>query len=74
MATVRDRGTVTIMSRSRLGAARSTRHSITLADLLTTIQDVMDPEDAGLVIVTVRQLLQSGRLTRRGSGGVAQCG
>jgi hypothetical protein len=65
MATVMDRGTVTTMGRGRLGAARPLRAPLTLADVITAVQDVVGPEDDGLVVATVRHLLGAGRL--RGS-------
>jgi hypothetical protein len=46
MASVRDRGTVTTMGRGRLGAARPSRAPLTLADLITAIQDVVGPADS----------------------------
>jgi hypothetical protein len=63
MATVRDRGAVTAVGRVRPMAARPSRLPITLADLVTAIQDVVGPGDDGLVVATVRHLLRSGRLT-----------
>lgn len=68
MVTVMDRGAVTTIGRCRPGAARLSRLSITLADLITAIQDVVGPEDDGLVVATVRHLLRSGRLSGRGTG------
>jgi hypothetical protein len=68
MATMRDQGAVTTAARGRPGAARPSRLSITMADLITVIQDVVGPGDEGLVVATVRHLLQSGRLTGRGTG------
>jgi hypothetical protein len=62
MATVKDRGAVTPMSRGRSGAARLSRRPITLYDLITALQDVAGPADDGLVVATGRHLLQSGRL------------
>ena len=57
MATVMDRSAVTTVGRGRPGAARPSRRPITLADLITAIQDVVGPEDDGLVVATVRHLL-----------------
>jgi hypothetical protein len=68
MATVIARRAVTSLGRGRLGAARSSHLAVTLADLITAIQDVVGPEDDGLVVVTVWHLLHSGRLMRRGTG------
>ena len=68
MATVMDRGAVTPVGRGRPGAARPSRLPLTLADLITAIQDVVGPEDDGLVVATVRHLLRSGRLTGLGTG------
>jgi hypothetical protein len=67
MATVRDRGAVTTVVRGRPGAARPSHLSITLADLITAIQDIVGPEDDGLVVATMRHLLRAGRLTGRGT-------
>jgi hypothetical protein len=68
VTTVMDRGAVTTMGKGWLGAARPSRLPTTLADLITAIQDVVGPEDDGLVVATVQHLLRSGRLTRRGTG------
>jgi hypothetical protein len=65
MATARAHRAGTPIGRGRPGAARPARHPITLADLITAIQDVVGPEDDGLVVATVRHLLGSGRLTGR---------
>jgi hypothetical protein len=62
MTTVMDRGAGTSMGRGRPGAARPSRPLLTLADLITAIQDVVGPEDDRLVVATVRCLLRSGRL------------
>ena len=66
MASVTDRGTVTTMGRGRPGAARPSHLTINLADLITAIQDVVGPQDDGLVVATVRHLLGAGRLTGHG--------
>ena len=63
MAIVMVRRAVTPVGRSRPGAARPSHLPLTLADLITAIQDVVGPEDDGLVAATVRHLLRSGRLT-----------
>jgi hypothetical protein len=63
MATMRDRGVVTTVGRVKPGTARPSRLPITLADLITAIQDVVGPEDDGPVVTTVRHLLWSGPLT-----------
>jgi hypothetical protein len=57
----------TYVGRGRLGAARPLRRPLTLADLITAVQDVVGPEGDGLVVATVRHLLRSGRVTGRGS-------
>ena len=44
------------------------RLPLTLSDLIATIQDVVGPENDGLVVTTVRHLLRSGRLTGLRSG------
>jgi hypothetical protein len=67
MTTVKDRDAVTTVRRGRPGAARPSHLPITLADLITAIQDVVGPEDDGLVVATVWHLLWAGRLTRRGT-------
>jgi hypothetical protein len=72
MATLMARGAMTTIDRRRPGAARPSRLSITLADLITAIQDVVGPEDDRLVVATVRHLMGAGRLTRR-STGTRQC-
>jgi hypothetical protein len=68
MVPVMDRGSVTTVRRGRPGAVRPSRLPITLADLITAIQDVVGPEDDALVVTTVRHLLRSGRLTGLGTG------
>jgi hypothetical protein len=67
MATMMDRGAVTSVGRGRQGAARSSSRRLTLADLITTIQDVVGPENDKLVVATVRHLLRSGRLVALGN-------
>jgi hypothetical protein len=54
---------VTLVGRGRPGAARPLRRPITLYDLIATIQDVVGPEDDGLVVATVRYFPGTGRLT-----------
>jgi hypothetical protein len=66
MATVMEHSPVTLMGRGKPGAARSSRRPITLADLITAIQDVVGPADDTLVVATVRHLLRAGRLTGAG--------
>jgi len=61
---VKDRGLMTAVGRGGLGAARPPYLPITLADLITAIQDVVGPKDDALVVATVRHLLRSGQLTR----------
>lgn len=68
MMTVMDRGAVTTVGRGRPGAARPACLPITLADLITAIQDVVGWKDDELVVATVRHLLRSGRLMRLGDG------
>ena len=68
MLTVMDPGTVTPVSRGRLGAARPSRFSLTLADLITAIQDVVGPGNDRLVVATVRHLLEIRRLMEHGAG------
>jgi hypothetical protein len=68
VTTVMDRGAVTTMGKGRPGAARPSHLPITLADLITAIQDVVGPGEDALVVATVRHLLQSGRLTALGIG------
>ena len=70
MAIVMERGAVTTMSRGRPGAARPLRCSLTLADLITAIQDVVGPEDDQLVVASVRHLLGAGWV--RGRGAIAR--
>jgi hypothetical protein len=65
---VMDHGAVTAVSRGRPGAGRRSRRPLTLADLITAIQDVVGPADDALVVATVRHLLRAGRLTGRGTG------
>jgi hypothetical protein len=68
MATVVDRGAGRPVGRARSEAARLSHHPITLAELITAIQDVVGPQDDGLVVVIVRHLLKSGLLTGRRGG------
>jgi hypothetical protein len=68
MMTVMERGAMTTVGRGGPGATRPSRLPITLADLLTAIQDVVGPEEDGLVVATVLHLLGSGRLTGLGTG------
>jgi hypothetical protein len=68
MATVMARSALTSMGKGRPGAALPSRQLLTLYDLITAIQDVVGPEDDGLVVATVRHLLWPGRLTGRGTG------
>jgi hypothetical protein len=67
MATVRDRGAVTTLRKGRPGAALPSRRPITLSDLITAIQDVVDPEDDALVVATGRHLLGARWPTGRGT-------
>jgi len=54
--------------RGSSGAGMPSRRPITLYDLIAAIQEVVGPEDDGLVVATVRNLLQSGQLNGRGAG------
>jgi hypothetical protein len=65
MANGIDRGAVRTVSRGGPGAARPSCRPITLADLITAIQDVVGPADDRLVVATVRHLLGAGRLRGR---------
>jgi hypothetical protein len=67
MATVVARRALTSVERGRPVAARPSSLRLTLADLITAIQDVVGSEDDRLVAATVRHLLRDGRLTRRGT-------
>jgi hypothetical protein len=53
------------VGRMRPGAGKPLRLPLTLADLITVIQDIVGPEDDKLVVATVRHLLGTGRLTGR---------
>jgi hypothetical protein len=66
MATMMARGAVTTMGRGRPGAVMQSRLPLTLADLITAIQDVVGPEGDELVVATMRHLLGTGRLTGAG--------
>jgi hypothetical protein len=68
MATVTGRGAVTTVGSGRPRIARPARLPITRYDLITAIQDIVGPEDDGLVVATVRHLLQSRRRTARETG------
>jgi hypothetical protein len=63
MATMMDRGAVTTMGRGRPGAVMPSRLPLARADLITAIQNIVGPEDDGLVVATGRHLLRSGRFT-----------
>jgi hypothetical protein len=67
MATMMDWGVVTTVGRGRSEAARPSRLPITLTGLITAIQEVVGPEEDGLVVATVRHLLEAGRLMDHGS-------
>jgi hypothetical protein len=62
MATVMVRRAVTSVDRGRPGAARPSHLPLTLANLITAVQDVVGSEDDRLVVDTVEHLLRSGRL------------
>ena len=68
MATVVARRAGTPEGRAKPRAEKPSCPPLTLADLITAIQDVVGPGDDRLVVATVRHLLRSGRLTRRGIG------
>jgi len=68
MATVVARRAGTPVGHGRPRAGRPLQLPLTLADLITAIQDVVGPEDDGLVVATVRHLLGAGWVTGRGSG------
>jgi hypothetical protein len=68
MATGIARRVVTSVGRGRPEAGKPSRAPLTLAALISAIQDVVGPEDDGLVVATVWHLLQCGRLMRRGTG------
>jgi hypothetical protein len=72
MATVMEQRAGTPVGRARREAAKASRLPITLADLITVLQDVVGPEDDGLVVATVQHLLGSVRLMERGIG-TRQC-
>jgi hypothetical protein len=63
MATVRARRAGTPEGRGGPGAGKPLRLPLTLADLITAVQDVVGPGDDQLVVATVRHLLRTGRLT-----------
>jgi hypothetical protein len=67
MTTVMDGGAVTPVGGQRPRAEKPSRLPLTLADLITAIQDVVGPEEDGLVVATVQHLLGAGRLMRRGT-------
>jgi hypothetical protein len=68
MATVVAHRTVTPIGRDSPRRAKPWRRSLTLADLITAVQDVVGPADDALVVATVRHLLRSGWVTGRGTG------
>jgi hypothetical protein len=67
MATFRDGGVATTWCKSKAGGARPAHFSITLADVIAIVQDIVG-EDDQLVVAIVGDLLQSGQLTRGGTG------
>jgi hypothetical protein len=67
MATSRTRSALKSVGRKRPEAVRPSRLAVSLADLITVMQDVVGPGDDGLVVATVRHLLRAGRLTKRGT-------
>jgi hypothetical protein len=66
MVTVMECSVVTPEGMGRPGTEKPSRLPLTLADLITAVQDVVGPEDDGLVVATVRDLLGAGRLTGAG--------
>lgn len=66
MATVVARRAGIPVGGGRPGAEKPSQLPLTLADLITAVQDLAGPED-GLVVATVRHLLRSGQLTGRGT-------
>jgi hypothetical protein len=67
VVTAVDRGAGRPVGRARSGAEKPSRRPITLADLITAIQEVVGPTDDGLVVATVRHLLRAGWVTGRGT-------
>jgi hypothetical protein len=63
MAIVMECSAVATVRRGRLGEALPSRAPLTLADVITAVQDVVGPEDEGLAVATVWHLPCSGRLT-----------
>jgi hypothetical protein len=68
MATVVALRAGTLVGKGRPGATSPLQPPLTLADLITAVQDVVGLEDDGLVVATVRHLLGAGRLTVLGAG------
>jgi hypothetical protein len=68
MATVMARRALKSVGKGRAGAERPSHLPLTLADLITAIQDVVGPENDGLVVATVRHLLGAGRFMRIETG------
>jgi hypothetical protein len=68
MGTVKERSAVTTVRRGRPGAARPWHLSVTLAELITAIEDVVGLEDDAPVMATVWYLLRSWRLRGRVTG------
>src|SRR5262249_27431078 len=66
-----------LVGTGRQGEATPSRRTTTLYDLIATLQEVAEADDA-LVVGTIVHLLRSGRLTRCGPtqavGPVAACG
>jgi hypothetical protein len=71
METVRARRAGTPEGRGRPGAGRPSPLPLTLAELITAVQDVVGPGGDRLVVATVCHLLRTGRLTMR--GGTRRC-
>jgi hypothetical protein len=67
MATVKARKATTLVGKGRPGPVRPLLRAVTLSDLITAVQDVVGPQDDRLVVATVRHLLRSGWVTRRGT-------
>jgi hypothetical protein len=68
MATVMARQAETPVGRGRPGVGKLSGPPLTLADLITAVQDVVGPGDDRLVVATVRHLLGAGLLIVLGTG------
>jgi hypothetical protein len=68
MATVVALRAGTPVGKGRPGAGKPLQPPLTLADLITAVQDVVGPGDDGLVVATVRHLLEAGRVMGLANG------